>query len=141
MDVEQPALETLTPLRDVRRFVHRYARGQSVFRAGDPGHCLYVVTRGAVELHRADSAPGAAPLHRVEAGETFGEIALLEGGLRSASAVAASDDTELAEIDKARFVYLVSQQPAFALTVMRGLARRLRALDPHATDAVPGETA
>ena len=121
--------EALTPMRDMRRFVRRFAQGETIFREGDPGRCLYVVTHGAVEVRRASSPPNAPPLRRVEAGEAFGEIALLEGGVRTASAIAAAEPTELAEIDKARFVYLVSQQPAFALTLMRSMARRLRAND------------
>ncbi len=127
--------EALTPLRDMRRFVRRFARGQTIFRQGEPGSCLYIVTQGAVEVRKADAPEDAPPLRRVEAGEALGEIALLEGGVRTASAIAAADPTELAEIDKARFVYLVSQQPAFALTLMRGLARRLLARDPVAPGA------
>ena len=59
-------------------------------------------------------------------GECFGERGLGEGGIREAAAFAAQSPTRLAEIDRARFMYLVSQQPAFALTVIRTLCQRLR---------------
>ena len=59
-------------------------------------------------------------------GEFFGEMALVDGGIRDAAAFAEHSSTRLAEIDRARFIYLVSQQPAFALTVIRTLCQRLR---------------
>ena len=129
--------EVLTPVRDMRRFVRRFALGETIFREGEPGRCLYVVTQGAVEVRHAGTPPLAPPLRRIEAGEAFGEIALLEGGVRTASAIAAAEPTELAEIDKARFIDLVGQQPAFALTLMRSMARRLRASDPAESGARP----
>ena len=45
---------------------------------------------------------------------------------RSASAVAAGDDTSVVEIDHAQFAYLVGQQPAFALIILKALSLRLR---------------
>ena len=118
------AADTLTPLRDLRRFTRRFAAGDLVFEEGSAGRCMYVVLEGAV---RIDSGQGEASrtLNTLGPGQSFGEIALLEEGRRTASAVATRTPTVLVEIDKARFVYLVGQQPAFALTVMRSLARRM----------------
>jgi CRP/FNR family cyclic AMP-dependent transcriptional regulator len=127
--------ESITPMRDVRRFVRRFSLGETIFERGEAGRCLYIVTRGMVEIRQpVDDGGAGLLLRRVEAGDCFGEIALLEGGTRTASALAAADPTELAEIDKARFVYLVGQQPAFALTLMRSMARRLRGSDPRPAD-------
>jgi CRP-like cAMP-binding protein len=50
-----------------------------------------------------------------------------------ATALALVDDTRLVAIDQARFVYIVSQQPAFALSIMRVMAQRINALAPAAT--------
>ena len=60
-------------------------------------------------------------------GEFFGEMAVIDGSARSASAIAATPGARVMRINHARFVYLVSQQPAFALMVMDALSRRLRA--------------
>ena len=60
-------------------------------------------------------------------GEFFGEMAVIDGSARSATAIAAAADTKVMRINHARFVYLVSQQPAFALMVMDALSKRLRA--------------
>lgn len=126
MNTEPPASDTpdLTPLRDVRRFSRRFDCGDVIFEEGSVGRCMYVVIEGEVQIRTvASDAPRL--LNTLTPGQTFGEIALLEDGTRMASAVATKSPTVLVEIDKARFVYLVGQQPAFALTVMRGLARRM----------------
>lgn len=122
----EPTADTpaLTPLRDLGRFLRRYAAGDLVFEQGSPGRCMYVVIEGEVQIHAGDAA-ARRHLNTLGPGQSFGEIALLEEGRRTASAVATRTPTVLVEIDKARFVYLVGQQPAFALTVMRSLARRM----------------
>ena len=56
-------------------------------------------------------------------GEFFGEMAVIDGSSRSATAIAAAPDTRVMRINHARFVYLVSQQPAFALMVMDALSK------------------
>ncbi|MEO6409544.1 MAG: cyclic nucleotide-binding domain-containing protein [Burkholderiaceae bacterium] len=120
----EPEAGVLTPARDIRRFCRQFAAGDVIFEQGSPGRCMYVVVDGEVSIvGGADDARRV--LNVVGVGESFGEIALLEDGVRIAGAVAASTPTVLVEIDKARFVYLVGQQPAFALTVMRGMARRM----------------
>ena len=56
---------------------------------------------------------------------TFGEMALIDGALRSATAVA-REPTEVAVIDEKAFLYLVQKDPAFALDLLRRLTARLR---------------
>ena len=51
-------------------------------------------------------------------GEFFGEMAVIDGSSRSATAIAAAENTRVMRMNHARFVYLVSQQPAFALMIM-----------------------
>jgi CRP-like cAMP-binding protein len=55
----------------------------------------------------------------------FGEMALIDGSPRSASAVA-REPTEVAVIDEKAFLYLVGKDPAFALDLLRQLTVRLR---------------
>jgi CRP/FNR family transcriptional regulator, cyclic AMP receptor protein len=111
--------------RDLGRFTRRHAAGATIFEAGSVGRCMYVVLEGEVEI-RIHDGQNEVTVNRLRSGECFGEIALLEQGVRMASAVATANPTVVVEIDKPRFVYLVGQQPAFALTVMRGLARRVQ---------------
>lgn len=123
------SVEPLIAARDLRRFVREFAAGANIFSAGDRGHCMYVVLDGRVRITRRRGAEDAV-LAELGPGEFFGEMALVDSSTRMATAVALAP-TRLAEIDRARFIYLVGQQPAFSLTVMRVLAQRLaRAQSP-----------
>ena len=124
-DASEP-VKTFIAARDVRRFVREFGVGQAVFNAGDHGTCMYVVLEGRVQIvrpHRSGEGDGEV-LAELGPGEFFGEMALVDNSTRMAAAMALTA-TRLAEIDRARFIYLVGQQPAFSLTVMRGLAQRL----------------
>jgi CRP-like cAMP-binding protein len=123
----------LIAARDIRRFVREFAAGETIFRAGDRGQCMYIVLEGGVRIV-LPAAGGGQQLAELGPGEFFGEMALVDSGTRMADARAMTA-TRLAEIDRARFIYLVGQQPAFSLTVMRALARRLARAEAMAPEA------
>ena len=124
MDATSPDSAPIIPARDIRKFERTYAAGETVFEKGARGSSMFVVLEGSVRIHDARDGAAIEIAHR-RAGEFFGEMALVDGGTRSAHAVAAETPTRLAEIDKARFMYLVSQQPAFSLAIIRELCRRI----------------
>ena len=97
-----------------------FRAGDAVFAEGDPGNCMYVITSGTVSLQQ-----GGKELEEVGPGALFGEMALIDLGPRSASAVAVTD-CELVSIEKRRFWFLVQETPYFAEIVMRVMASRLR---------------
>jgi CRP-like cAMP-binding protein len=99
------------------------AAGMPIFREGDPADYMYVVLVGEVELEIQDRV--VATLRR---GEIFGEMALIDGKPRVATAVAHTD-CRCARINEERFLQLVREQPEFSLLVMRVLAERLRWAD------------
>ncbi len=109
------------------RFIQTYSTGEPVFSQGSNGAHMYVVLSGAVEIRR-ESEGSMRTFASLGPGELFGEMAIVDSGVRMATAVAMEDDTRLVVIDQARFVYLTSQQPAFALSVMRVMAQRILAL-------------
>jgi CRP-like cAMP-binding protein len=97
-----------------------FAAGQTVFKAGDPGDSMYIVTEGEVEI-----LDGATSLEVVGPGSIFGELALIDDEPRSATVVAKTD-CRLVLVDRRRFEFMVSETPFFALAVMKVLADRLR---------------
>jgi CRP-like cAMP-binding protein len=103
--------------------VDAYPDGGVIFIRGDSGSNAYLVRRGLVEIREAGRA-----LETVRPGELFGEMALIDEGPRSASAVAVGP-TEVAIIDRDAFHRLVRSDPDFALGVMHEMARRLRAMN------------
>jgi CRP/FNR family transcriptional regulator, cyclic AMP receptor protein len=100
--------------------------GDKIFEAGDASDCFYVVRDGEVLIHAGDDE-----LERVGRGGIFGEMALVDGAPRSASATALSDG-EIVLISQERFRYLIHEVPYFALEVMRVMADRLRATTQRA---------
>jgi CRP/FNR family transcriptional regulator, cyclic AMP receptor protein len=102
------------------------APGEVLFRAGEPGSHMYGVVDGVVELRRDEHV-----IATVGPGDTFGELAIIDDGLRSLTAVAAEPSTVVA-IDERTFTYLVHETPLFALQVMRSIAARLREVDRYA---------
>jgi glyoxylase-like metal-dependent hydrolase (beta-lactamase superfamily II) len=108
------------------KFLKSYRRGDTVFEEGSVGQQMYVVASGTVDIVRSAEGRGER-IATLAKGDIFGEMALLDHLPRSASAVAA-EDSQLLEIDHPLFVYLVTQQPAFALFVQKSLSLRLRGL-------------
>jgi CRP-like cAMP-binding protein len=94
-----------------------------IFVADDEGDCMYVVRSGAVGI-----VTGGAAMETIGPGGTFGEMVLLDGAPRSATAIA-REPTELAVIDEKAFLYLIEKNPTFALDLMRRLAKRLRRMN------------
>jgi CRP/FNR family transcriptional regulator, cyclic AMP receptor protein len=110
-----------------------FANGGVVFVKGDCGEFAYLVRSGEVEIRGAGHA-----FEVVGPGGLFGEMALIDGGPRSASAVARKA-TELVVVDRQTFDRLLREVPDFALKVMQLLALRLRSANTRATspDALP----
>jgi CRP-like cAMP-binding protein len=97
-----------------------YKAGDVIFREGDPAEELFVVKSGTVEIRL-----GNRLLDTFSERSIFGEMALIDPGARSATAVAATD-AAIVPISEKQFLFLVSRTPFFALNVMRVLVRRLR---------------
>ena len=97
-----------------------YKAGDVIFSEGDPAEELFVVKSGNVEIRLGNRLLDTLPERSI-----FGEMALIDHGPRSATAVAATDVT-LVPVAEKQFLYLVSRTPFFALNVMRVLVDRLR---------------
>lgn len=112
-------LETLVEAAGVP--VSGFPHGGVIFVKDDTADHAYVVRAGRVEIREAGGVIG-----NVGPGEIFGEVAMIDRGPRSASAVAVGP-TELYTIDHVTFDRLVRDNPVFAAAIMRDMARRLRA--------------
>ena len=113
-------------------------KDQVLFRERDPGDKLYVVLAGVIEIGR--SAHGDARrvrLVRLERGEVFGELALFDGGMRSATATAAIvPETRIASWSFADLNALFDRNPALACKLLQALAKKLAARLRAATDGL-----
>jgi CRP/FNR family transcriptional regulator, cyclic AMP receptor protein len=100
-----------------------FTAGSTVFRKGDPRTVMYVVKEGEVEIRLRDTV-----VEVVGPDGIFGEMAMVDGQARTATAVARTD-CKLVPIDQKRFQFLVQQTPYFAIQVMQVLVERLRRVD------------
>lgn len=96
------------------------AAGATLFEQGDAGDVMYVLLEGQIAVQL-----GEETLEAIEPGDIVGEMALIDGKPRSATAVAKSD-SRLAKVDERKFLFMAQQTPFFSLLVMRILADRLR---------------
>lgn len=110
----------------IEKCINEYDASEVVFEEGSTGRELFVVLEGKIDIVK-DSGANRTVIVILGKGEFFGEMAVIDGSSRSATAVAAVSGTKVMRINHARFVYLVSQQPAFALMIMDALSKRLRA--------------
>lgn len=97
--------------------------GHVVFAQGDSGHVMYVLMEGEAQVLLDGKV-----VETVRQGGILGEMALIDSGPRSATAIAKTRCV-LVPIDEGRFNELVRQRPEFALEVMRSLVHRLRRMD------------
>ncbi len=106
----------------------RTYRGKvQLFYEGEPGGQLYIVLRGGVKIYSADGVNGPeTTLALLSAGDFFGEMALLIGGARTASAVTLVEETELLLLDQDSFHALLRESFELTSELMRNLALRLK---------------
>ncbi len=116
-----PALEQIAGLATQTR----YRAGESVFRQGDPGNAIYAVVTGRIRISAGTADGREMSLNIMEPGDTFGEIALLDGGTRTATATA-TEPSELVSIRRDHFVGLLEREPRVALELLRLCGERLR---------------
>ena len=107
-------------LRRIPARAKRYGPGETIVREGDPGNAFYVVLDGKV---RVDPPKGSSAV--LKAGDSFGEMALLDGAPRSAD-ITAEGEVTLMVIGRAAFQKLVRSEPQMASVLLRTLASRLR---------------
>ena len=94
--------------------------GAALFRAGEEGHQMYVVSTGIAEVIVNDRV-----VETLQHGSVIGEVSMLLPGPHSASVIAVTN-CEFVAVDEKRFQFLVQQTPFFATQVMRMMAERPR---------------
>jgi CRP-like cAMP-binding protein len=119
-------------------------RTTTICAKGDPGSSLFVICRGAVKISSPSVDGHDALFNLYGKGDIFGEIALLDGGTRTADAVAITD-CELFVIERRDFLPLMREEPEIALRMIEILCGRLRQTTEQAENlmflSLPGRLA
>jgi uncharacterized membrane protein len=106
----------------------KLAAGATLFQAGEPGESLFVVRSGEIELFIKDTAGQKIVLAIAGSGEVFGELALLDQGARTATAMALVD-SELLELDREDLLLLFQKTPAAAVRLLASMGHMTRKAD------------
>jgi len=118
--------------RSIRR---HYRRGQLIVSQGDPGDSLFVIASGLVKVTVSSPDGEEMVLITLGPGETFGELALVDGGPRSAS-VEAIEPTEVLVLSRKAFFELIGERPGIVEGLLRTLGALIRRLTDQAADFV-----
>jgi CRP/FNR family cyclic AMP-dependent transcriptional regulator len=130
---------TLTPaecesLAD-RCGLRRLDKGEIVFNRGDTGDQLFIVGQGSVALSVSGADGGEVVFAVLYPPTSFGEMAVVDGGPRAATA-SARQRTVLVTVPGAVFRSLLAEHPPMALSLMRAFSTIIRRVDEHAVDLV-----
>ena len=110
----------------------QYIAGEHIFKQGDPGIGLYIIREGEVEITYADKRGQILRIASFSKGDFFGELALVDGGNRNASALAKTD-VKLAVIFKPDLDNFIERYPKKGIKILQGITliitTRLRQLD------------
>jgi CRP/FNR family cyclic AMP-dependent transcriptional regulator len=102
-----------------------YRADEAIVHQDDPGETFYIILHGTVRISTTLPDGNEVFLALLAAGDTFGELSLIDAGSRSADVVT-QEETTLVTIDRATFDDLMQHVPLFTKNLMRILARRLR---------------
>jgi CRP/FNR family transcriptional regulator, cyclic AMP receptor protein len=106
----------------------RLNAAETLFNAGEPGDSLFIVRSGSIELFIKDTAGQKIVLTVAEEGDLFGELSLLDGGARTATAVALTE-TELLVLDRGDLLLLFQKRPDAALHMLAAMSAMTRKAD------------
>jgi len=124
--LEPDALDRLAATMRTRRF----RRGEVIFHIGDPGDALFVIVSGDVKISLPSETGDEAILATLREGDVFGELALLDGAPRSASATALTA-TETVVLPRDRFRELIATEAGVRDALLASIAGELRRLTMH----------
>ena len=118
------------PEKDLKRLeafakTRRFKAKEPVFMKGDPASGMMAVVAGRVRISSYSSDGREIVLNVINPGEVFGEIALIDGGERTADATA-MEDTELMILERRDFVPFLERNPELCIKLLMVMCNRLR---------------
>lgn len=106
----------------------KFDRDQIILQQNEPGDALYILLAGRVKVVLYGEDGREVILSALRDGDFFGEMALIDGGPRSASVVAV-EDSRLIRIRRDAFLRLLREHPEMALNILQAMTQRLRVAD------------
>lgn len=110
-----------------------FSRGDYLFRQDDPGSALFIILTGAVKVIRVSKEGNESILAILGRKDFLGEIALLDGAARSASAQAIRH-TSVVMLTRKSFYDVILAHPLVSISLLKELCSRLRSTNQHVDD-------
>lgn len=120
-DTERAALAKRMDCRE-------FKQGAVLFDYGDPGGEIFVLRSGSVEVFVEDQQGDRIVLAESERGDVVGELSFLDGGPRTATAIA-REDAQVLTMHRDRLLEFIDEHPHAAIDLLTAVGRRLRATD------------
>jgi len=108
--------------------IHDYPKSATIFQTGDPGDAMYLIDVGTVRISITDADGVVVTLAELGSGDFFGEMAMLDGHGRSATATA-TENARLAKLTRDDFLSFIKSDPRITLELLTSLTNRLRRTD------------
>ncbi len=108
-----------------------YQDGEVIIRQGEIGDCMYVIQDGVVEVVLEEDGEDTR-MALLESGDFFGEMALFDHEVRSAT-VRAKGPARILTIDKKNLLRRISKDPSLAFRLVETMSRRIRSLQSQLT--------
>lgn len=112
--------------RRSEKAVKVYQKSNIILTQNSTGEEMYILRSGKVKLVLEDEKGKVEVSTLEQPGDFFGEMALIDGSPRSATAIAEEDDTELEVLGREDFLKMIKEHPEFALNIMHELSNRVR---------------
>ena len=109
-----------------------YRDGEVIVRQGEAGDCMFVIQAGEVEVFREDGRQREVRLAVLREKDFFGEMALFDREVRSAT-VRALAEARVLTVDRKSFLRRVHEDPSLAFRVVEQMSHRIRELDAELT--------
>ncbi len=115
------------PLQDLagKMSMARFDRGENIFNKGEDGNCLYLIISGRVLIYSMSTTGQEVVIQTLEKSDFFGEMPLLDGGKRFASARAV-EETVVFCLERKDLLDIICKYPQVALIINETLSKRLR---------------
>jgi len=104
-----------------------YEHGQVIVQQGETGDCMFAIQEGRLEVIK-DGPRGEVRVATLEPGDIFGEMAIFEREVRSAT-VRSMGHARVLTVDKKTFLRRVQEDPTLAFNLVRMMSQRIRKLD------------
>lgn len=122
-------------METLKREYQTYKKDEIIFKQGDPADCMYDIRWGSVGIYLNYGTDQEKMLTLLRGNEIFGEMGLVDGEPRSATAVAMERETRVEMVTKETFSCYLRERPERVIAIIQSMSKRIRTLTSDYLDA------